>query len=239
MATSYTTNTQLQKPGTADRNWDSPLNANADAIDAMTALGSLAVTPVETPSASLNVRLTAGNYAMANGTIGNFAGVTSLAVPTASTTYLWLTDGGVVTMGPSFPTTAHVRLAQVISGATTITSVLDQRVQCSTRGTGLGFVLKAGDTVTGPLSIASPTTSVSVLTVDPTARTIGFFGATPGTQAPSLAALVDSTTGTAGAAVANVGAAFSQATLNNNFASLASQVNALVAALKRHGLMSS
>ena len=63
--------------------------------------------------------------------------------------------------------------------------------------------------------------------------------ATPASQAAKVTALTDSTGGTAGTTLANVGTSFSQATLNNNFASLAATVNALVAALKRHGLMSS
>ncbi len=68
---------------------------------------------------------------------------------------------------------------------------------------------------------------------------IGFFGTTPSTQAARVTALTDSTGGTAGTTLVNVGTSFSQATLNNNFAALAATANALVAALKRHGLMSS
>ncbi len=239
MATTYTANARLQKPGAADRGWDVPLNANADMIDAMTALGSLAVTTSEFPSSSLNVRVTAGSYALANGTVGNFVGVGSVSVPNNATTCLWLTDGGVVTQGSAFPTTAHVRLAQVVAGAATISAVVDQRIQCATRGSGLGFFLKSGDSMSGPLSIVSPSTGAAMLAIDPTARTLGFFGVVPNTQALSLAALIDSTTGTAGTGVTNCGSSFSQATLNNNFATLAAQVNALIAAMKRHGLMSS
>lgn len=43
-----------------------------------------------------------------------------------------------------------------------------------------------------------------------------------------MAELTDSTTGTADATVADVGASFSQATLNNNFADLTAKVNALI-----------
>lgn len=50
------------------------------------------------------------------------------------------------------------------------------------------------------------------------------FAATQST----LAELTDSTTGTADGTMADVGAAFSQATLNNNFADLAAKVNALI-----------
>ena len=117
--------------------------------------------------------------------------------------------------------------------------MVDQRVQCATRGTGLGFVLKAGDTVSGPLSVVNPGTGTPVFSTDPWPRVVGFFGATPSTQAPAVILLTDATTGTAGGTVAAVGASFSASVLNNNFASLAAKVNALIAALKRHGLMAS
>jgi len=237
VATTYTTNSRLQKPAAADRNWDVAVNANADALDAMTAIGSLSVTAAETPSASLNVRVTAGNYAKADGTLATFGGVNSIALPASTTTCLWLTDSGTPTLGTAFPTTAHVRLAQVVSGLATISQVIDQRIQCATRGTGLGFVLKAGDTVNGPLSVVNPSTGVPVIAADPTLKVLGFFGTTPNAQAPSQTPLTDSTTGTASGAVSAVGASFSPGVLNNNFASLAAQINALTSALKRHGLM--
>ena len=75
---------------------------------------------------------------------------------------------------------------------------------------------------------------------DPVNRWIGFFGATPATQAAALAPLDASATGGVAAnALVDVGGSFAQATLNNNFASLAAKVDALIAALKRHGLMAS
>lgn len=53
--------------------------------------------------------------------------------------------------------------------------------------------------------------------------------AAPGVTAfAALSALTDNTTGTAGATVADVGGAFNQATLNNNFATLTAQINALI-----------
>ncbi len=56
LATTYSANARLQKPATSDRNWDVPINANTDALDAMTAVGGLASTPTEIPSATLQVR---------------------------------------------------------------------------------------------------------------------------------------------------------------------------------------
>src|SRR5690349_7795814 len=102
----------------------------------MTAIGGLVVTPTEVPSASLNVRVTGGNYIKADGTIGTFAGVSSYAMAASTTSCLWLTDAGALTAGAAFPTTAHVRLAQVVAGPTSIGSVVDNRVQCRIAGTG-------------------------------------------------------------------------------------------------------
>ena len=163
----------------------------------------------------------------------------TFAVPASSTVYLWLTDAGVLTSGPSFPTTAHLRLAQVVVGPTSVLQVVDERVQCSVSGTGLGFVLKAGDTMTGPLTVASPATGAPLVVADPVNQLVGFFGATPASQAPALTTLVSGSPGVASDTLADVGASFSQSVLNNNFASLAAKVDALIATLKRHGLMGS
>jgi hypothetical protein len=239
VATTYTANVQLQKPATSDRNWDVPINANAETLDGMTAIGGLAVTTSEIPSATLNVGVSAGNFIRSDGTIVGFAGSSPYAVPASSTVYLWLNDAGDLSSGPSFPTSAHLRLAQVVAGPASILQVVDERIQCSVAGSGLGFVLKAGDTMTGPLSVVSPTTASPLLVADPVNLLIGFFGATPASQAPVLTPLLDGTTGVASDTLADAGPTFSQSVLNDNFASLAAKVDGLIAALKRHGLMGS
>ncbi|GAC1463672.1 MAG: hypothetical protein NVSMB9_01400 [Isosphaeraceae bacterium] len=61
----------------------------------------------------------------------------------------------------------------------------------------------------------------------------------PAAQTPPLAAIVDNSTGTASNSIVDVGSTFSQAQINGNLATLAAKVNALITALKRHGLMSS
>jgi hypothetical protein len=48
---------------------------------------------------------------------------------------------------------------------------------------------------------------------------------------PTATALTDSTTGVVDGTVADVGAAFNQATLNNNFADVTDRINKLVADL--------
>src|SRR4051812_25029482 len=96
MATSYTPNTKLRKPTVADRSWDVALNANSDLLDAIAPIGGLCVTPLEVPSASLNVRVAPGRYQKRDGTVGTFAGATSLALGPGQTSVLYLTDAGVL-----------------------------------------------------------------------------------------------------------------------------------------------
>jgi hypothetical protein len=238
MATTYTTNIRLLKPATADRHWDAPLNANADFLDALAAVGGLAVTTQEMPSASLSCQIAAGTYLKSNGTVEAYPGG-SLALAASASSYVWLTDAGVAGSGTAWPAAPYLPLAKVTTGTSTITQVVDARVPYQSVGANAVFVSKAGDTVAGVLQVANPSTGTDVLSVDPVNLLIGFFGTAPATQAAKVTALTDSTGGTAGTTLANVGSSFSQATLNNNFASLAATVNALIAALKRNGLMSS
>ena len=136
---------------------------------------------------------------------------------------------------------ACARALQVVAivGPTSVVQVVDERIQCSVSGTGLGFVLKAGDTMTGPLTVASPGTGSPLVVADSVHRLVGFFGVTPASQATALTPLASSSSGVASDTLADVGALFSQSVLNNNFASLAAKVDALIAALKLHGLMGS
>jgi hypothetical protein len=126
MATTYTTNAGLQKPAVADRNWNVPLNANTDALDGMTAVGSLCGTTNETPSTTLTLKVSAGAYVKSDNSVGVYAGGT-IALTTASVNYVWLTGTGTLTIGSAFPTTPHVRICAATAGATTITSIADAR----------------------------------------------------------------------------------------------------------------
>jgi hypothetical protein len=239
VSTTFTPNALLQKPATADRNWDLAINKNTDLLDGTSAIGQLCVTPTEVPSASLNVRVSGGSYHRADGTVGNFAGAGPLSMAASATSCLWLTDSGQVMVTPAFPASAHLRLAQVVTTSSVVQSVTDERVSNRVGGTGLGFVLKSGDTVTGPFSVTSAASGNAALAVDPTVPGVGFFGTAPQSPAPALVAVTDSTNGVASNTLTDVGTAFTQAQLNANFATLAQRVNGLIAALKRHGLMSS
>lgn len=239
MATTYTANALIRKPATADRNWDVAMNANFDQLDGVAAIGRLAVTTTEIPSTTLNIRVTSGNFVKSDGTVATYAGSAAYAVPPSTSLCFWLTDAGVLTASTAFPATAHVRLAQVSTGISSVQSVSDERVGPQTCGTGLGFVLKSGDSVAGPFSVVSTASGGAALAVNPDGPALGFFGVAPAPPAPAVAPLVDNSTGAATNSVTDVGPSHNQTLLDGNFASLTSKVNALIAAMKRHGLMSS
>jgi len=138
MSTTYTTNLKLGKPAAGDQNWGTvTLNGCLDTLEAIYTLSAGAVSLAEVPSASLNVRVAPATYMKSDGTIGTYAGTASQSITASTTKYLYLTDAGTLTVDTAWPTggTNHVRLAVVVAGATTITSVTDARitlVSCNT-----------------------------------------------------------------------------------------------------------
>lgn len=171
MATSYTTNVQLQKPATADRNWDVPIRANLDALDAFTAIGGLAVALAEVPSATLNVQVSAGSFRTPGGAVVAYAGTSSQAITASSTKVIYLTMAGVLTAAASYPTAPHVRLATVVAGASTITSIADNRLSLTGNPMSGRATLVAG-TVT--VSTAWVTTTCNIfLTTQTAGGTVG------------------------------------------------------------------
>jgi hypothetical protein len=131
MSTSYTTRAAIQKPAALDPAWNLPLNANADALDTIQSIGSLAVSPAERPSASLNVQVAAGVFISSGGVYVTYTGTASFALTASATNYLWLTDAGVLAVSTSaFPAASVkcVRLAAVSAGASSITGIIDARV---------------------------------------------------------------------------------------------------------------
>lgn len=129
MPDTFTTRTTLRKPANNASGWDTLVNADLDAIDALEAVGALAVANTAIPSASLNVKVAAGTYRKADGGVGTYAGTASQAMTTAATNYVYLTDAGTLTVNTTgFPTTGNiVPLAVVVAGASTITSITDAR----------------------------------------------------------------------------------------------------------------
>lgn len=169
MSTTYTPNLQLGQPAAGDRTWNTPLNANCTALDGLSPIGDLNVTLAEVPSASLNVAVSDGSYVQQDGTIGTYAGTASQAIAATATKVLFLdlTASGALTVAASFPSTAHVRLATVVTGSSTITSIADARVACNVIGSFLDGVNLSFGTVTGT-KIGTATT-----------QKLGFFGKTP------------------------------------------------------------
>lgn len=133
MAT-FTTNLKITRPLDNDSGWGTTLNANSDIIDGLSPIGALFVSTAESPSASLNVRVTGGTYERAGGQIGTYAGTSSFAVTLSATSNLWLTDAGTLTAGASWPGTPHVRLAVVVAGVSTITTITDARLATGSAG---------------------------------------------------------------------------------------------------------
>jgi hypothetical protein len=169
MSTTYTPNIQLGQPGLGDTGWNTPLNNNCTTLDGLSPIGGLCVTLHEVPSTTLNVAVSAGNYVKQDGTVATYAGTASQAI-TASTTkvlYLDLTSSGALTVAASYPATAHVRLATVVVGSGSITSITDNRQVFDVCGSVLDGTNWSFGTTTG--------TQIGTAT----SQKIGFFGKTP------------------------------------------------------------
>lgn len=163
MPDTFSANTKIRLLAFDDLSWDTLVNANSNLIDSLSPVGALCVTAKEVPSTSLNVSVAAGKYQKLDGTVGTYAGTTSQAVTTSATRVLYLTPTGTLTVAASYPSTAHVRLATVIAGATTITSVTDDRTPApmvnkvlanavndaaaATAGVGVGELYRNGSVV--------------------------------------------------------------------------------------------
>lgn len=86
------------------------------------------VSAKENPSTSLNIKVAAGNWAdSGDATITNYAGTGSYTLGASTTTFVYLDSGGTLASSTSsFPATS-THLATVITGASTVTSVQDNR----------------------------------------------------------------------------------------------------------------
>ena len=177
MSNTYTPNAKLAMPAIGDTGWAVPVNANCALLDALSPVGGLAVTTTEVPSASLNVAVAAGTYIQQDGTIAAFAGTASQAIGASSTQvlYLDLTNAGTLTVAAAYPTTPHVRLATVVAGATTISSITDNRQCFNVVGSWADGVNVTLGSATGTQIATTP------------AQKLGFFGKTPTTQ-PAMGA---------------------------------------------------
>jgi hypothetical protein len=177
MSNTYTPNAKLAMPAIGDTGWAVPVNANCALLDALSPVGGLVVTTTEVPSATLNVTVAAGTYIKQDGTLGTFAGPTSKATGASSTQvlYLDLTNSGALAVAVAYPTTPHVRLATVVAGATTISSITDNRQCFNVAGSWADSVNITLGSATGTQIGTAP------------AQKLGFFGKTPTTQ-PAMGA---------------------------------------------------
>jgi hypothetical protein len=169
MPTTYTPNAKIPEPQVGDTGWGPPVIASAAVLDALNAVGDLCVTLHETPSTTLAVAVAAGQYVAQDGTIATYAGTASQAITLSSTKvlYLDLTASGALVVGASYPTTAHVRLATVVAGSASITSITDNRQCYQVVGSMLDGVNFTFGTTTG--------TQIGTAT----SQKLGFFGKTP------------------------------------------------------------
>ena len=178
MANTYTPNVQLAMPAPGDRTWNMPVNGNALVLDALAPVGALVVVTTEVPSATLNVHVAAGSYLRQDGTIGMYAGTVSQPMTPSATNYLYLdlTSSGVLVINSTgFPPTAHVRLATVVAGSSSIMSIADARVAFHVVGSFVDGVNLTFGTSTG----TQIGTSAS--------QKLAFFGKSPVVQ-PTLGA---------------------------------------------------
>src|SRR4029077_4072703 len=133
-------------------------------------IGGLCVTLTETPSASLNVKVAAGKIVIQDGSTVSYAGTSSQAVAASSTKVLYL-DGTTgpwnLTVGASYPSTAHVRLATVVTGGSTITSITDDRQALNV----------AGSIPDGPSLVLGTARELKIGTA--TSQKLGLWNATP------------------------------------------------------------
>jgi hypothetical protein len=169
VANTYTANTKLPIPALGDQGWNVANDARATILDALKPVGGLACTTHEQPSSSLFVDIAPGPFVDQAGAVQTYAGISGQPITTATTKYLYLdgTSSWALVVGSSFPATPHVRVSSVIAGATTITSITDQRQAFSVCGSiaeGVNLVL---GTATGT-QIGTATT-----------QKIGFYGKTP------------------------------------------------------------
>lgn len=182
MSTTYSSNIKLAKPGLGDTGWSTPLNLNCDTLDALAPVGGLAVSTTEFPSASLNVRVASGNIVAQDGSVVSYGGTTSQAITSSVTRYLYL-DGPTswaLSVGTTFPTTPHVRLASVSTGTTTVSGVVDARQAFNVAGSIKdGTVWSVG--LTAGLQIASSAS-----------QKLGVFGNTPVAQSTGGSAVAGS-----------------------------------------------
>ena len=262
MAMTYTNHVKLGKPGVADRHWNVPINTNADALDALSPVGGLCVSPSEIPSASLVVQVAPGRFQKRDGTIGSFGGAAAVTLPADKTCSLHLTDAAVLIVSTDgYPATAHVPLATVVTDETSVESVTDDRLVCAVVGINARDCLSLDGGALADGAVVNSGTTTGAKIGGAADQKLGFWGAAPvvrpgeyssayATSTRNLAAYSPAAASTSYSGIAGGagGAPYAQATdlealrsayenlrkLSENTAQL---LNAVVADLKSMGLL--
>lgn len=180
MATQRTAKGSLEYWQRGDRNWHVPYQRSLEWLAATSPVGGLAVSPASVDAAmasdSLNVRVGAGSYAGPDGAVLAYAGTSSYAIASSSTRRVYLDAAGTLADAASWPAAWHVRLATVVTGASTITSVTDERIVCGRSGAAVA-TLTGATTLDGTHSVVKADATVAAFTVTlPTA--VGVAGRT-------------------------------------------------------------
>lgn len=162
MSETQTTNLGLAYPSFGTPNWNTDVQNNYAILDALTTVSGGVVILKEFPSASLNVHVAPLTYRKGDGTVGTCAGSSSFAMTTASTNFVYITDAGTLTVAAGLPTTGnYVRLATVVAGATTITSITDTRIPLVASGAHIGFGVGTPTIAAGTGAGTSPTLTIT------------------------------------------------------------------------------
>lgn len=232
---------RLQRPAAGTRAWNTILDANAALLDGLNPIGALAVALKESPSASRDVKVAAGAFVKSDGTLVSYAGTSSFTCSASSTCKLYLADDGTLTQSTtSWPAANHVRLATVVTGASMITSLTDERISLHSTSVATFLPLAGGTLVNGADIVCGTTTGTKLGTG--TTQKLAFWNATPIVQPAHAhqAALTNSTGGTTDGTLQSVGATNSSdvsAAINNNFAELHVLLDAIRTALVNAGLI--
>lgn len=129
MSISHTSKVGLRKPDFAEPSWHTPVNENADLLEAQAPLNSLAVRPQQIPSTTLNVSVAAGRYRKPDGSIATFAGSTPFAIAASSVVKLYINSAGALNAGAAYPISGlYVPLAEVTTDVASVLSIVDERV---------------------------------------------------------------------------------------------------------------
>jgi len=143
MPTSTTANLKLLKLATGTTGWGALLNAILASLDGLAPLGMCAVSPHDVSTSTglattLLIDVAPGTFVNSSGALVSYAGTggSPLTLSASATTYVWLTDSGVLTTGGAFPSpgTKCVRLAVVVTGGSAITGITDARVALNSAG---------------------------------------------------------------------------------------------------------